>query len=81
MKLNSQDATVKSHVLSKSMNSSGDLKRSRKVSLRTLAIVPFVIEIIAVVGIVGYLSFKNGQQAVNELAFALQDKTFKILKN
>jgi uncharacterized membrane protein YcfT len=63
------------------MNSSGDLKRSRKVSLRTLAIVPFVIEIIAVVGIVGYLSFKNGQQAVNELAFALQDKTFKILKN
>jgi microcompartment protein CcmL/EutN len=30
-------------------------------------IVPFVLQITAVVGLVGYLSFKNGQQAVNVL--------------
>jgi diguanylate cyclase (GGDEF)-like protein len=74
MKLNSQDTTAKSRVLSQSMDSSGTLKKTRQISLRTLAIVPFVIEIIAVVGLVGYLSFKNGQQAVNELALNLQDK-------
>ncbi|MEG4802684.1 ATP-binding protein [Microcoleus sp. ARI1-B5] len=40
--------------------------------LRTVLIVPFVLQIIGAVGIVGYLSFRNGQKAVNDLASQLQ---------
>jgi signal transduction histidine kinase len=40
--------------------------------LRTFLVVPFVLQIIGAVGLVGYLSFRNGQQAVNDLAFKLQ---------
>lgn len=40
----------------------------RKTSLRKVLITPFVIQICATVGIVGYLSFKNGQKAVDDLA-------------
>jgi two-component system sensor histidine kinase ChiS len=34
-------------------------------------IVPFILQIMAAVGLVGYLSFRNGQQAVNSVAFQL----------
>jgi sigma-B regulation protein RsbU (phosphoserine phosphatase) len=34
-------------------------------------VVPFVLQIVAAVGLVGYLSFKNGQQAINDLAYQL----------
>jgi len=47
-------------------------KLSRKINLRTVLIVPFVLQIVGAVGVVGYLSFKNGQKAVNELAVQLQ---------
>ena len=40
--------------------------------LRTILIVPFVLQIIGAVGIVGYLSFRNGQKAVNDLASQLR---------
>jgi len=46
-----------------------------KLSLRTMLIVPFVVQIFAVVGIVGWLSFRNGQQAVNDLAMQLRHET------
>ncbi len=39
-----------------------------KFRLRTTIVIPFVLEIIVAVGIVGYLSFRNGQQAINTLA-------------
>ena len=41
---------------------------ARSRTLRTVLIVPFVLQIFAAVGLVGYLSFKNGQKAVNEIA-------------
>ena len=41
---------------------------ARSRTLRTVLIVPFVLQIFATVGLVGYLSFKNGQKAVNEIA-------------
>jgi signal transduction histidine kinase/DNA-binding NarL/FixJ family response regulator len=47
-------------------------KAFRKVSLRTCLVVPFVLQIFAVVGLTGYLSLRNGQIAVNELATKLQ---------
>jgi len=40
--------------------------------LRTVLIVPFVLQALGAVGLVGYLSFRNGQQAVNELATRLR---------
>ena len=43
-------------------------RRPQKLSLRALLIVPFVLQIFGTVGLVGYLSFKNGQKAVNDLA-------------
>jgi signal transduction histidine kinase len=39
-----------------------------RLSLRTILIVPFVVQILGTVGLVGYFSFRNGQQAVNDLA-------------
>jgi signal transduction histidine kinase len=43
-------------------------KAIAKIPLRTVLIVPFVLQIFAAVGLTGYLSFRNGQQAVNNLA-------------
>ncbi|MEG3988249.1 ATP-binding protein [Microcoleus sp. S28C3] len=43
-------------------------KISRKATLQTVLIVPFVLQVFAAVGIVGYLSFRNSQRAVNDLA-------------
>ncbi|MEG3858992.1 hybrid sensor histidine kinase/response regulator [Microcoleus sp. herbarium12] len=45
-----------------------------KLPLRTVLIVPFVLQIVGAVGLVGYLSFKNGQQAVNNLASQLMSE-------
>ncbi|MGC9526358.1 MAG: ATP-binding protein [Limnospira sp.] len=41
---------------------------SGNISLRNLLVIPFAIQIFSTVGIVGYLSFKNGQKAVDDLA-------------
>lgn len=43
-----------------------------KVPLRTVLIVPFVLQIVGTVGLVGYLSWRNGQQAVNDVASQLR---------
>jgi len=45
-----------------------------RVPLRTVLIVPFVLQIVAAVGLVGYLSWRNGQQAVNKLANQLMSE-------
>ena len=41
---------------------------SRQVHLQTVLIVAFVLQILGPVGLVGYLSFRNGQEAVENLA-------------
>lgn len=46
-----------------------------KLPLQLILIVPFVAQIFAVVGLVGYLSFQNGRKAVDTLADELIDKT------
>jgi len=43
-------------------------------SVRTILIVPFVIQIVAAVGVTGYLSFRNGQQAINDLVVQLESE-------
>lgn len=54
---------------------------SPKLPLRAIVIVPFVLQIISAVGLVGYLSFTNGKRAVNDLANQLQNEiTVRIEK-
>ena len=49
-------------------------KNFSHVSLRTVLIVPFVLQIFAAVGLTGYLSLRNGQKAVSDLAGRLQNE-------
>ncbi|MCD8490252.1 MAG: ATP-binding protein [Desertifilum sp.] len=49
-------------------------KPSQKVYLRLILVLPFVLQIVAAVGLVGWLSLKSGQNAVNDLADALRQE-------
>ncbi|MGG6238031.1 ATP-binding protein [Nodosilinea sp. AN01ver1] len=46
-----------------------------KFSLRNLLIVPFLLQIIGITGVVGYLSYRSGQRAVQALASQLMAET------
>jgi len=46
-----------------------------RLSLRTVLIVPFVLLIVLVVGLTGYLSFRNSQTAINDVASQLRNET------
>ena len=48
-----------------------------RVPLRSLLVVPFVLQTFAAVGLTGYLSLRNGQQAVNDLASQLRSEMSK----
>ena len=48
--------------------------RRRRVRLRTVLIVPFMIQLLATVGLTGYLSWRNGQRAVNDVASQLRNE-------
>lgn len=50
------------------------------MSLRRLLILPFVLQIVGTVGLVGYLSFRNGQQTVSQLANQLMDKSSEVVE-
>lgn len=43
--------------------------------LQLVLIIPFVLQIFGAVSLVGYLSFRNGQKAVNDLAEQLMERT------
>lgn len=49
-------------------------KISGKVPLKVLLILPFVLQIFTAVGLVGYLSFRNGQQSVEDLSTQLRQE-------
>ncbi|MEL6319574.1 MAG: cache domain-containing protein [Cyanobacteria bacterium J06626_14] len=55
-------------------------KAIQHVSLPTALIIPLMLEIVTIVGIVGYLSFRNGQQAVNSLASQLRQELTERIK-
>ncbi|OWY69154.1 hybrid sensor histidine kinase/response regulator [cyanobacterium TDX16] len=52
---------------------------SKKLPLRLILVVPFVLQIFAAVGLVGYLSFRNSQQAINDLAHQLITKASHLV--
>ena len=45
--------------------------KSRQIPLRLVLIVPFVLQIVGAVGLVGYLSYRSGQKAVEDIAASL----------
>jgi signal transduction histidine kinase len=47
----------------------------KAIPLQLVLIVPFLLQIFGTVSLVGYLSFKNGQKAVNNLAAQLMERT------
>ena len=49
-------------------------KFSGQFSLRSVFIVPFVIQLFMVMGVVGWLSFRTGQIAVDDLISKLQSE-------
>ncbi|MFN6539294.1 MAG: ATP-binding protein [Nostoc sp. EkiNYC01] len=49
-------------------------KMYAKMPLRYVLIVPFILQICGAVGLVGYLSYENGQKAVKELAAQLENE-------
>ncbi|MCL1463898.1 response regulator [Argonema galeatum] len=49
-------------------------KAPRKFHLRTTLVVPFVLQIVAAVGLVGWFSFRNGQRAIDDLATQLNSE-------
>ncbi|MEH2335496.1 sensor histidine kinase [Nostoc sp.] len=53
--------------------------KGKAFPLQIVLVVPFVIQIFAAVSLVGYLSFKNGQRAVNDLAEQLIDRTTDVV--
>ena len=44
------------------------------VSIGTLLTVPFLLQMLAIVGLTGYLSWQNGEKAVNQLIVKLQNE-------
>ncbi|MEH2430224.1 MAG: ATP-binding protein [Nostoc sp.] len=55
------------------------LSKAKAFPLQIVLIVPFLIQIFAAVSLVGYLSFKNGHRAVNDLAEQVIDRTSDVL--
>lgn len=55
------------------------LSKIKAFPLQIVLVVPFVIQIFTAVSLVGYLSFKNGQRAVNDLAEQLMDRTSEVV--
>ncbi|MGB3509773.1 MAG: ATP-binding protein [Microcoleaceae cyanobacterium] len=49
-------------------------KMCSKLRLKTVLIVPFVLQIVSAVGLVGYFSFANGRQSVDSLANQLTNE-------
>ncbi|HEY9626048.1 MAG TPA: response regulator [Coleofasciculaceae cyanobacterium] len=49
-------------------------KVPKKLPLQVILVVPFVLQLISVVGITGYLSFQNGQRAINDVTAQLRDE-------
>lgn len=52
----------------------------RKIPLQILLIIPFVVQTVGAVAVVGYLSYRNGQKAVNDVATQLQNDISNRIK-
>ena len=57
------------------MNDQPQEPKAIRLPLRAILVLPFLAQICAAVGLTGYLSLRNGQKAVNDLAEQLQSET------
>lgn len=48
------------------------VKTLGQIPLRAVLIIPFVLQMLLIVGLIGFLSFRNGQEAVRDLAAQLE---------
>ncbi|MCD8485633.1 MAG: HAMP domain-containing protein [Desertifilum sp.] len=48
--------------------------KPKKLGLRTTLVFPFVLQVVTITGLVGWLSFRSGQRAVNDLATQLRQE-------
>ncbi|MEN9520517.1 MAG: hypothetical protein RLZZ381_3105, partial [Cyanobacteriota bacterium] len=60
-------------------SSKNSVNKLKGLPLRLVLVLPFVLQIVGAVGLVGYLSFKNGQKAVNDLADRLMDESSNLV--
>lgn len=51
----------------------------KKIPLRLVLVLPFVLQILATVSLVGYLSFRNSQRAINNLTNQVLDKSTNLV--
>ena len=56
-------------------------QQSAQASLRRVLIIPFVLQIVAVIILIGWLSLENGQQAVNNVASQLRSSIIANIEN
>ena len=49
-------------------------QKIRQIPLRAVLIVPFVLQIVGAVGLVGFLSYRSGQEAVENMAISLMSE-------
>ncbi len=56
------------------------LNSSKNISLRLLLVLPFILQIFAAVGLTGWLSLRNGQKAVNDVASQLRSEVSDRIK-
>ena len=62
--------------------SKSSIKPSKTLPLRFVLVIPFVLQIFAAVGLTGYLSLRNGQNAVNDVAKQLRKEiTLRVNQN
>jgi signal transduction histidine kinase len=54
--------------------------KPRKVPLRLVLVVPFVLQIVGAVGLTGFLAWRNGERAVNDLALQLRNQVSTQVK-
>ncbi|MEG4453726.1 PAS domain S-box protein [Microcoleus sp. N9_A1] len=52
-----------------------------KAPLQTVLVIPFLVQIVGTVGVVGWLSFQNGQRAVNDVAAQLRGEISDRIKD
>jgi hypothetical protein len=52
-----------------------------KARLQTVLVLPFLLQVVGTVGVVGLLSFQNGQRAVNDVAAQLRGEITDRIKD
>jgi PAS domain S-box-containing protein len=57
------------------------VKWGRQLPLRNIIVVPFVLQVVGTVSLVGYFSYHSGQRAVEELASKFTQETGDLVQN